>query len=157
MLRAYGDTGWQRGGLAYRDRGRVDAPVLLRAAHDQDAGDARGRAGAQHVGGAADVDPLHGFLVVPRRAHVAPGREVEHDLGGDGGDPAPHRVGVGDVDRVGSTAIEHDDVVTALQEVRNEVTTDEPSSAGDDGAHGIATPEPCRVGARPRATASGRS
>ena len=93
-------------------------------------------AAVEHVGGTADVDPLHGVLVVPRRAHVAAGREVEDDVGGDGGDAAPHRVGVGDVDRVVSTAIEHDGVVTARLEVRNEMTTDEPSSAGDQGAHG---------------------
>ena len=103
----------ERSGPAYRDRRRVDASVLLRAPHDHDATDARGRAAVEHVGGTADVDPLHGLFVVPRRAHVAPGREVEDDVGGDGGDPAPHRVGVGDVDRVASTAIEHDGVVTA--------------------------------------------
>ena len=114
----------------------VDTSVLLRAPHDDDAADARGRAGGEHVGGAADVDPLHGLFVVPRRADVAPGREVVHDVGGDGGDPAPHRVGVGDVDRVGSAAVEHHHVVAVRLEMRNEVTTDEPSSAGDGGAHG---------------------
>ncbi len=73
--------------------------------------------------------------VRPGATYVGPARQVVDDLGPHADEVIMDRCLVGYVDRFGTVAVQHLDFVARGLEVRDEVGTDEPVRASDEGAH----------------------
>ena len=97
----------------------------------------------EHVERAFGVDPERRGGRLPAVAHVAERGQVVHDVGIRVAEPLADVVGVGDLERIRTGAVERDDLVAAGLEVGDEVRADESECAGDDRLH-AATPAAIR-------------
>jgi hypothetical protein len=110
-----------------------DLAVDVGAADSEYAGSTSGNAGLQQVERALGVDPECLEWMIPGRADVTPSTEVVDDIGPNVGDDLVHRGGIEEVGTVG--AIDANHCVALVEEVRAQVSTDEPGCAGDERPH----------------------